>query len=387
MKRRYGFPVLSVILCTSMYICMMPKFDAYATTTKEKLEQAEQQHKETQEKIDDTKENIEDLTNVKNSLQGELKQLNEQLTEVSENLEDLEKKIEDKEAEIEQTEADLEEAMRIETEQYEAMKKRIRFIYEKQDFMIMDMIFSSQSMADFINKNDYVESLSAYDRKMLTKYEETRASIEDTKALLEQEKKDLDAYHEEVVAEQEKVQGYVNNTSSSISNYTGQIKDAEAVCEAYETQAAQEEADIQALKKKLAEEIRLSKLAAQSSWRDISEVSFDEGDRYLLANLIYCEAGNQPYAGQLAVGAVVINRVLSSVYPDTVVGVIYQNKQFSPVGSGRLALALAENNATEACYRAADEAMSGQTNVGTCVYFRTPIEGLSGIEIGGHIFY
>lgn len=366
---------------------MMPKFDAYATTTKEKLEQAEQQHKETQEKIDDTKENIEDLTNVKNSLQGELKQLNEQLTEVSENLEDLEKKIEDKEAEIEQTEADLEEAMRIETEQYEAMKKRIRFIYEKQDFMIMDMIFSSQSMADFINKNDYVESLSAYDRKMLTKYEETRASIEDTKALLEQEKKDLDAYHEEVVAEQEKVQGYVNNTSSSISNYTGQIKDAEAVCEAYETQAAQEEADIQALKKKLAEEIRLSKLAAQSSWRDISEVSFDEGDRYLLANLIYCEAGNQPYAGQLAVGAVVINRVLSSVYPDTVVGVIYQNKQFSPVGSGRLALALAENNATEACYRAADEAMSGQTNVGTCVYFRTPIEGLSGIEIGGHIFY
>ena len=138
---------------------------------------------------------------------------------------------------------------------------------------------------------------------------------------------------------------------------------------------------------KLEEEIRMSKLAAQSKWRDISEVSFEEGDRYLLANLIYCEAGNQPYEGQVAVGAVVINRVLSSVYPDTVVGVIYQNKQFSPVGSGRLALALAENRATDACYSAADAAMSGQTNVGTCVYFRTPIEGLSGIQIGGHIFY
>ena len=102
---------------------------------------------------------------------------------------------------------------------------------------------------------------------------------------------------------------------------------------------------------------------------------------------IYCEAGAEPYAGQLAVGAVVINRVLSSVYPDTVTGVIYQNKQFSPVASGRLALALAENRATPACYKAADEAMSGQTNVGNCVYFRTPIEGLSGISIGGHIFY
>ena len=175
--------------------------------------------------------------------------------------------------------------------------------------------------------------------------------------------------------------------SSSIKQYAGQIADAEAVAAAYEADIKKRDEDIAYLKKKLAEEIALSKLAAQSKWRDISEVQFAEGDRYLLANLIYCEAGGEPYAGQLAVGAVVVNRVLSSVYPDTVTGVIYQNKQFSPVGSGRLALALAENRATAACYKAADEAMSGQTNVGNCVYFRTPIEGLTGIRIGGHIFY
>ena len=125
----------------------------------------------------------------------------------------------------------------------------------------------------------------------------------------------------------------------------------------------------------------------ESRWRDISEITFAEGDRYLLANLIYCEAGNQPYAGQVAVGAVVINRVKSAVFPDTVVGVIYQNKQFSPVASGRLALALAENHATAACYKAADEAMGGATTVGDCLFFRTPIEGLTGTQIGGHIFY
>ena len=115
--------------------------------------------------------------------------------------------------------------------------------------------------------------------------------------------------------------------------------------------------------------------------------AFEEGDRKLLANIIYCEAGGEPYEGKVAVGAVVINRVLSTVYPNTVVGVIYQNKQFSPVASGRLALALANDKATESCYRAADEAMSGVTNVGQCVYFRTPIPGLEGIRIGGHIFY
>ena len=116
-------------------------------------------------------------------------------------------------------------------------------------------------------------------------------------------------------------------------------------------------------------------------------MTFADGDRYLLANLIYCEAGGEPYEGKVAVGAVVINRVLSSVYPDTVTGVIYQRKQFSPVASGRLAAALAAGKATQSCYQAADEAMAGVTNVGNCVYFRTPIEGLAGISIGGHIFY
>ncbi|MDE5866844.1 MAG: cell wall hydrolase, partial [Lachnospiraceae bacterium] len=145
---------------------------------------------------------------------------------------------------------------------------------------------------------------------------------------------------------------------------------------------------LEALRAKLDEEIRMTQLAAQSSWRDISEVNFAEDDRYLLANLIYCEAGAEPYEGKVAVGSVVMNRVLSSVYPNTIVGVIYQNKQFSPVASGRLALALAEGRATPSCYQAADEVMSGTTNVGTCLYFRTPVSGVTPkYTIGGHIFY
>ena len=156
---------------------------------------------------------------------------------------------------------------------------------------------------------------------------------------------------------------------------------------AYEEEIKKKEEDLEYLKKKLAEEIAMSQAAANGTWRDISEVSFAEGDRRLLANLIYCEAGGEPYEGQVAVGSVVINRVLSSKYPDTVVGVIYQSGQFSPVASGRLDLALATDKATDSCYRAADAAMSGISNVGNCVYFRTPIEGLTGINIGGHVFY
>ncbi len=387
MKRKGKQRIILMVLTASIYLSGLPVMDAHAATTKEKLEQAEKEHAETKNKLSETESNIASMEDTKNSLQGKLNQLNKELTAVSDRLADLEDQIDKKLEEIEQTEADLAEAIETEETQYADMKKRVRFMYEKKDTMYLEILMNASGFGDFINKTTYIQELSEYDMNLMEEYEKTRQLIEEKKAELEQEKIELDGLKEEAKAEQEKVTGYVNSTSSSINQYSGQIAEAEAQAAAYEEQIKKEEENIAYLKKKLAEEIALSKLAAQSKWRDISEVDFAEGDRYLLANLIYCEAGGEPYAGQLAVGAVVINRVLSSVYPDSVTGVIYQNKQFSPVGSGRLALALAENKATAACYKAADEAMAGQTNVGNCVYFRTPIEGLSGISIGGHIFY
>ena len=359
----------------------------YATTTQEKLDKAKEEKKQTENALAQTKENIQGMQGAKNSLQGQLVILNDNLEEVSQNLSELEGDIADKEQEISDTEEALAKAEETVAWQYECMKKRIKFIYERSDAAYMEMLFSSGGFGDFLNKSQYIEQISEYDHRMLEEYRETQKQIEETKAKLLQQKEELDELHEETVAEQGKVAGMVKNTANNIAGYADQISQAEGVALAYEAQVKQQEANIAALQKQLAEEQAMSRLAAKSTWRDISEVSFAEGDRELLAQLIYCEAGGEPYAGKLAVGSVVINRVLSSVYPDTVVGVIYQNKQFSPVGSGRLALALAEGRATPACYQAADEAMSGATNVGNCVYFRTPIPGLTGISIGGHIFY
>lgn len=369
-------------------IPMMTAMTVYATeATRRQLQEAENEKKETESDLGETREELDSLNQEKDSLQGQLNTLNDELQKVSDNLADLEQQIEDKEEEIEITQAELEDAKATEAWQYECMKKRIQFIYESQDYVMMEMLFASANFGEFLNQSDYIEQLSAYDRKKLDEYTATKELIEAAEARLEQEKKDLDDYKAQVEIEKSRVAGLVRQTSTSIEGKADEISQAEAEALAYEQQIKEQEENIEALKAKLAEEIRLSQLAAQSAWRDISEVSFAEEDRYLLANLIYCEAGGESYAGQLAVGAVVVNRVLSSVYPDTVVGVIYQNKQFSPVASGRLAAALAEGKATESCYRAADEAMRGITNVGNCVYFRTPIEGLSGINIGGHVFY
>lgn len=360
---------------------------AAAPTTREQIEQTENEKNELEGKLDETNQNIENLKETHSSLKDELNGLNNELEKVSENLEEIEQNMRDKEQDIEDTRAALEEAKATEAWQYECMVRRVRQMYERGETSYIDAIFGSSSVSDMVNAADCFEMVEAYDRKMLERFEENRILIEEEETRLESDYAELENLKVAAEAEKSKVSGLISSTSNSIASYAGQISDAEQAALAYEEEIRKKDEDLDYLKKKLAEEIALSQQAANSTWRDISEVEFADGDRYLLANLIYCEAGAEPYDGKVAVGSVVINRVLSSVYPDTVVGVIYQKGQFSPVASGRLALALAEDRATQSCYDAADEAMSGVTNVGNCVYFRTPIEGLTGIEIGGHIFY
>ncbi len=361
---------------------------AYAETTLEKLERAKREREQTQDARENAEDTRDSLKIAQNSLLGQLSTLNDDLDQVSTNLELIESDIAAKEAEIANTRLELEEAVRVEQEQYEDMKLRIKAMYENSlNNGYLNLLLSSRSYTDFLNRNDYIEQINRYDQRMLAEYQECCRRVEETQARLETELTSLNVLREEALQEQRRVTELVEAAQSSVTAYANQISDAEATIGVLESMINEQDQGIASLQKQYEEELALSRLAAQSAWRDISQVNFEEGDRKLLANLIYCEAGGEPYEGQVAVGAVVINRVLSSRYPNTIVGVIYQNRQFSPVASGRLALALANDSATSKCYQAADEAMSGVTNVGQCVYFRTPIEGLTGIRIGGHIFY
>lgn len=105
----------------------------------------------------------------------------------------------------------------------------------------------------------------------------------------------------------------------------------------------------------------------------------------LLAALIQAEAGTQPYEGQLAVGAVVMNRVRSAGYPNTVLGVITQPGQFPPATNGTVS-AIAARGAKASCVQAAQAAISGQSNIGGAVHFGR-VGKAAGIVIGAHVFY
>ncbi len=112
----------------------------------------------------------------------------------------------------------------------------------------------------------------------------------------------------------------------------------------------------------------------------------DEDTITLLAALIHCEAGGESYEGQVAVGAVVMNRVRNKAYPDTIRGVIYASGQFTPAMTGKLDRVLESGKIYESCFKAAKEALSGVSNVGDMTYFRR-VNGREGLVIGNHVFY
>lgn len=116
---------------------------------------------------------------------------------------------------------------------------------------------------------------------------------------------------------------------------------------------------------------------------EAERLAAEEAEKELLAALIFCEAGNQPYEGQVAVGAVVMNRVESGSFPDTISSVIYQSGQFTPAMTGWLDSVLANEGYTDSAMQAAEDALSGSNPVGSCLYFST---GGGGYQLGDHYF-
>lgn len=104
----------------------------------------------------------------------------------------------------------------------------------------------------------------------------------------------------------------------------------------------------------------------------------------LMASIIFCEAGNQPYEGQVAVGAVIMNRVRSSAYPNSIEAVIYQSGQFGPAGTGWLDRVRSSRGYTSTSMQAAADALAGANPIGNCLYFD---QSGYGMQIGAHYFH
>ncbi len=222
----------------------------------EAIRQAEQDRKKLQSGLTDIQAIVKGLESEKNDLEAYVTKLDANLTSVEAKIEELKGLISDKEDEIEKTTEELEEAQKREQDQYEAMKARIKFLYEKGNVFYIELLFSSSSFGEFVNKADYVEKLSDYDSTMLEEFKQNREYIETCKAQLEAEEALLDEAKAKVDAEQKNLEGLILSKENEINRYEGDISNKQQAIREYEADIAAQTATIQALEAAVAEEKR-----------------------------------------------------------------------------------------------------------------------------------
>ena len=216
---------------------------------------------------------IKELESLKNDTEAYVRKLDSQLEGLSAELSRLEGDIGRKEASIEETSVKLTEAGETEKRQYESMKKRIKYMYEKGDSSYLDLLLQSKSMSELLNRSEYIQKISEYDRKMLDQYVEIKEGIAASKAQLEQEKAELLGLKEQTQAKQNSVETLVNEKSAELKKFDSQIGAKTAEMEAYERDIKAQEEQIKRIEaeiKRQEEEARRKAEAAGKTYNTVS---------------------------------------------------------------------------------------------------------------------
>ncbi|MDE7273490.1 MAG: C40 family peptidase [Lachnospiraceae bacterium] len=209
-----------------------------------KKDELQQQNQEDQDRLDDIDDQVNELEEEQGGIDAEIQALSNEIAELMASISLLEEEIEVKKAQIEQAKSDLTEAQKIEREQYEAMKVRVKAMYESGETSFLDIFFSASSMQDMLNKADYVEKMHEYDRKMLTNYKIARQNVEDLKENLEIEEAELEEAQEGLQEEMDSVEEARTELQAISDDYAVQISKAKQQAEIYKSQIKQRNAQI-----------------------------------------------------------------------------------------------------------------------------------------------
>jgi len=244
--------LLSAILTGMLLISSL--LPCYAATTQDKINDEKAAKERTESSLDDTKSRINSLQSLKNESEAYLTELNAQLEELKNTLEQLQKDFEAKQEELEKVQKELAEAKKQEAKQYEDMKLRIQFMYEKSSIDYLDMLLSSDSLTDFLNRADNISQISEYDRQMLKEYQETKEKIKEKQAQVKVEQAAIEALQEDSAEKQGEVEEIVASTYNQISEYAGDLQDAASEEAALLSKISQQEASINGLLKQAKDE-------------------------------------------------------------------------------------------------------------------------------------
>ena len=191
----------------------------------------------------------DDLVRDRNEISQVVTELDSKMQDVSTNISEIQELLDQKEAELEVTSAKLIQARQNAADQYESMKKRIKFMYEKGTVDIIQILLGSSSFSELLNKAEYIEQLSAYDRSMLVVYEQTRDEMQELEGVLAQQQEVLNQTKEEAESKKGELESLMTEKAEELNKYNEDIASKEAAIREYEEMIADQDATISELEK------------------------------------------------------------------------------------------------------------------------------------------
>lgn len=357
----------------------------------ESISQIENEINENQSKYDEIQNKLSELENSKENLAEYVVKLNDSYTYILSVIEDLDTQISSKSEELDGIDEKISATEKQIEEQYDLMSLRIQFLYESNSTNFIESILSAANFEELINQMAYYNDIVEYDRSELEDLQASMSELNSMKDELSASLEELNSLKAEQNKQKAELEALMAEASTNISNHQAQIDEAESVAAAMVEEMEAKRNSIEELKKE--EEKRLAELARKESMAAAGETEEKvpyaqvDGDLRRLAAIIYCEARGEPYEGQVAVATVVMNRVESTRFPNTVAEVIAQPNQFTPYGMGLYAIALAKDDMQQSCIDAAREVLENGVRSGDWLFFRTINNIVQGTYIGHHVFY
>lgn len=209
--------------------------------------------------IEEAQDKADQLEEQKNAAQAEKDSLTEKLNAIIGEMEETQKKLSAKELEIQQKEEELINAKVDENDQYESMKKRIKYMYENGNTEFIEILCASKSIGEFLNNAEYITSISEYDREQLTAFQEVVAEVKRQEEELRNEYTELTDLREKLSNDQASVEQLLDDANMKLEDLEKQIGDNAALLE-----KLKKEAEEAAARKKAAEEAAAAQAAAQA---------------------------------------------------------------------------------------------------------------------------
>ena len=247
------------ILCfvLAMVLVLGCGLNTVATSSSE----VQKQQSETKNKLNEVNKSITAIENKRKEVQSQLKGLNADLVETMLTLEALETDLEIKQEEITAAQEEYDYFKALEEEQYESMKLRIQYMYEKGSNDYISMILEAKSISDLLNRADFARDVSDYDDEKLHEYQEIKDKVAETKAVLEEEKAELEEVQEAQMVYKTELDKKISSAKSKSANFESQLKEAQRQAESYKETIKQQTAMIKQLE---AEEARRAEEAKRA---------------------------------------------------------------------------------------------------------------------------